>query len=325
MTILEYAPRSLTLHFATRQSCQTTCYYATRNFAISKTNSTRPKKFKTSSKSSKMQQYSKHMTPISMISANIPKSVIKQIGQHLDETLINCRYKGRSCNFTENFVHLVHPLYLGCFTSKDDGKPHVGPESGLSIIFKGKEWNGFTEYDSFHNVGNTRTIRIHIHEVDTAPLVGMQGLDLLPGISTSIGITQKYYKRLGDPYAGCSQREWVGVNGNEYKRTIGLCKERCLFQHILSKCNCVTTKTDIYDIEENKPYCLAINLANISDTVVRATCEIHNHYTHRTCSCKWNCEQTSYSPTTSQALWPHKTLVTVFFLNISNHYRTLMQ
>ena len=254
--------------------------------------------------------------------ANIPLNDTKTIGVQFDSLVVDCWFKEVKCN-QSNFDTYVHADYLNCYTFKADTvktnfKSQVGTEFGLSLILRG-ETSFNAQYHDHSKSENIDSIHIDIHPSKTAPFMQSYGLDLIPGISTSIELKQQNYERLQAPYSNCTSNQWVTILSKKYLMEPEHCFVKCIEEHIYKNCECILiglgTLTENY-----RDYCLNVKVENSSVlNVSKAMCELETMSIlekdeNVSCSrCSWNCEETKYNMKITQAKWPQKQTIQSFF------------
>ena len=115
-----------------------------------------------------------------------------QLGLTTDDFILSCTYLDSECN-AENFRLYMHPSYWNCYTFKGlsghnvshIGYNNVGPQNGLSLIFIMHNPIKSYFYEHLSKIGDTRGIKVSVHEPGTDPAISETGIDILPGMSTS--------------------------------------------------------------------------------------------------------------------------------------------
>lgn len=258
----------------------------------------------------------------SSIFANLPSNLTNHVGVQFDSLVANCKFAGLDCD-AKHFELYVHPTYINCYTFKSElvNAKHknklLGPEFGLSLLLRGEPTLVET-YSKNSNIQGTNSLHLHIHPPNTMPFVSSDGLDINPGISTSIEINQKQFIRLGDPYSDCHPEQMVTRLSKEYFMEPNYCLHRCVQDIIRHECNCTST---IFDGVSNNSddYCDHVEYGENSTLDFSKTmCEIKllllwGSIEKPNCErCTWNCRETKYDIRVSQALWPHSAMMGSF-------------
>ncbi len=274
--------------------------------------------------------------------ANFAMDLDEVMSLTLYDFVINCKYFERECKF-ENFHLYEHPVYYNCYTFKSmsvnstqtpiHNNNNIGPNNGLSLILHSLDESLNHFYDIFSNTENSKGARLAIHEPGTDPDIFDSGIDILPGISTSVALVQREYHRLKQPHSDCVDAGQYVQGNNTFKLNPPLCKKLCLAQHILEACHCVSLGVNLWLpdwVNDTVRPCFQMNTSNPDVSVQRALCKIavvenitfnsKNMGLQNKCKCSWNCFELEYDITTSQAKWPQKILIRHFkelFLNNS--------
>ena len=251
------------------------------------------------------------------ILANIPSDQKTSLGVQFDSLVVDCQYKELKCN-KSNFEICVSHNYFNCYTFKENTmqskfKSQVGSGTGLSIILRGEP--SYNEnYKEYSKTENIDSIHIDIHPANTIPFMQSYGLDLIPGMSTSVELKQRMFERLQAPYANCQSNQYVNVSSKEYLMEQTYCIIQCVVNKIFERCRCIYFANGVV-AEDFKDYCLNVEMSNSSYlNLSKAMYEIEALHLFRTSSdaywncdrCPWNCKETKYDLKMSQAKWPQR-------------------
>ena len=257
------------------------------------------------------------------ILSNIASDQKTSIGIQFDSLVVDCSYKELKCD-RNNFEIFVSHKYLNCYTFKANTmqskfKSQIGSGAALSIILRGEP--SYNEnYQEYSKTENVDSIHIDIHPSKTIPFIESYGLDLTPGMSTSVELRQRLYERLQEPYTNCEPDVYVKVSSKEYLMEQNYCTARCARDKIYKKCNCVSITTAGV-AEDFKDYCLNVEMSNSSYlNFSKAICETQAWNLFKTSSdaywncdrCSWNCKETKYDKKITQAKWPQKSSIDSF-------------
>ncbi len=251
--------------------------------------------------------------------ANFPLKKRHVFGQKLRHIIIDCKFFRTPCNMS-SFKLLQSPIYYNCYTFSNVSQQSsaVGVQNGLSLIMKGQDVSMYGKYNEISNIDNSAGIRVTIHEPHTIPNLPDNGIDLIPGHSTSVSLVQKNMERLNTPKSKCSPENWIksNIQGNpNFKGTFYTCTNRCLATYIYQQCGCVPgTMPDIIPADDYF-YCLTINGSDpdrIQKSFERTHCQYHQTYAlkernnYPSCfkGCRWNCNEIHYVDHLTQSLWP---------------------
>ena len=159
-----------------------------------------------------------------------------------------------------------------------EGKPTAetftqGIENGVTFIFMTGSNLIASKYDTwtipgfrntFHTSSGSDGIRLIIHSPDMGPMPNLDGIDVSPGMDTTIGITSKEDIRLPHPYSKCSTHNieellmksveaTLGYKPIEddgmvlSKYNVGKCRGTCFLRHVWEECGCLL-------LSENLPF-----------------------------------------------------------------------
>ncbi len=250
--------------------------------------------------------------------ANFPHKMRHTFGHKLHDIIIDCKFSHVDCTNT-TFKLLQSPKFYNCYTYRNTLKStnFVGIEKGLSLILKGQDVSMHLNYNQMSNSDDSRGIRITIHEPNTIPNLADDGIDLVPGHSTSVSLVQKNIERLSTPTSRCTPEQWIKnkIPGNpDFKGTFYTCIHRCLSRNIYKFCACVPEIIpDIIpknEINSDYIYCLYTNESDpdhIQKTIRQTQCHArHAKMFDQPCfeDCKWNCNEISYITHITQSQWP---------------------
>ncbi|XP_070576333.1 degenerin mec-10-like [Ptychodera flava] len=155
-----------------------------------------------------------------------------------------------------------------------------------------------SEYISLYgrNVG----ARVTITPYDIPSHPSTDGLTIMPGTRTSIGITEGRIVRLGGLYGDCYKVEdkYNSLYGGFYRYDMQSCKNLCLHSTIVNKCGCSQTMNI-----QSAPPCSILNKT-------QDLCQQLVSYFYRigvvSCGCEKTCTDTNYELRIAQSMWPSK-------------------
>ena len=259
----------------------------------------------------------------SLFYSNLNRSYRPLLGVRFDGLVVSCKFKGKRCT-EANFKHYLNPSLVNCYTfqanqtnNSESGNLLVGPQSGLSLILR-SEANANFYYNNLDNVKNVDSIRLAIHAPGTVPFLMNKGINLEAGKSTSVSLMMKTFKRLGNPYTKCQPAETFDVDSRTFLSTSDACREKCITEHMRSKCNCTSTLFEDLTISEHK-YCLQMSDNFSTDELntldERSTCEsafIDNVGKLSCDHCVWDCNEIDYDREVAFSNWPHENKIDDF-------------
>lgn len=125
----------------------------------------------------------------------------KSLLQPLNETVISCTYNLQKCDLND-FSWFYHDFYGACFSFRtNQSSKRSGRFNGLhlELFLKGNLIGSDLEEFS------PRTEGLHVFVFNKSLLLPItSGIDVAPGLETSISMDRTFTKRLGDPYNKCN-------------------------------------------------------------------------------------------------------------------------
>ena len=149
-----------------------------------------------------------------------------------------------------------------------------GIENGITFIFmtgsnliasKFDKWMVPGFRNTFHTSSGSDGMRLIIHSPDLGPMPNLDGIDIAPGMGTTIGITSREETRLPHPYSQCSTHNIegellmksvetaLGYKPTEFsgivlsKYNAATCRGTCFLRYIWEECGCLF-------LSENLPF-----------------------------------------------------------------------
>ena len=256
------------------------------------------------------------------LQASMPSGQLTLLGSRFNSLVVDCIVNQQTCN-RENFELHVNPIYVNCYTFKAETVKNnfnsvPEPELGLSLILRGETAVNVYYYE-LSKTDNIKGIHVDIHPSNTMPFSENRGIDLTPGTSTSVGLGQKMYSRLGTPYDDCEPTRNITLLSKEYPISPNICLFQCAFKYVREQCDCTSVLLGVTDDSED--YCSYVELGHESKTDVnisKVLCEINEttflkNNVDKLCKrCAWNCEEIKYDMKISQAQWPQEAAVEDF-------------
>ncbi len=246
-------------------------------------------------------------TPASIF-ANVPIEEHLDLGPAKNDIVLRCMIGKDDCSASMDAY--MTPDSFNCYTYKGSNQRSsvVGIENGLSLILAGPLVNDVEQrYVFTSSKENTRTLRAFFHEPGTRPQLVGNVFELLPGISTSVGLKQRNMVRINTPHSQCSRGDLLDDNT---KQTYSSCIQECISDYYYKKCGCYNgyaTRKDISD------YCFHVDLDEIRRSIANGLCEIdtrnelNKNPTENECfttTCHWNCNEIEYATSVAQSVWP---------------------
>ena len=239
--------------------------------------------------------------------AQLPDNVRMQLGYQAEDMLFDCQYNGYKCDVNNDFARFLNPYHGNCYTfnSKDNNMTlrnttHTGRRYGLHLSIN----VGQHEYMDISS--NLAGVVVLVHSQDVIPFPEDDGVFLIPGEFSLIGLKMLKITRQPDPYSDCvEQVDTSNVSGyDEFHSSVGYsvrrCQKMCVQNQIIANCDCASPYySKPKDIPDNVTLCQTwINetnacVNNVQDSLVSGICECHNP-----------CEENIHEMLLSQAAWP---------------------
>ena len=135
----------------------------------------------------------------------------KDISYTINDLILFCFHSNKNCSESD-FELFQHPDYFSCYTYNKGRKYQssmlAGPDYGLTLTLYTEALDLVTgsihhRYDRRNPLGNTKGIRVVIHTPGSYPNILEEGIDIMPGISTSVSLAMVRESRIDAPYADC--------------------------------------------------------------------------------------------------------------------------
>ncbi|CAH1798814.1 unnamed protein product [Owenia fusiformis] len=261
----------------------------------------------------------------------------------LDSLLARCSWREKPCD-TSFFITSVNGNYQKCFTFNGHGLnlsnmivEEANPINGLSMVifldafkFNQQVLPNEMVYNPENPNSGTTGLHVTIHPPQSLPFPIVEGFDVPPGYSTTIGLTTHARKRLAEPYGSCTNREFLDGTNLGYSH-LG-CLEQCQQKEIMHQCGCVSAFLLMPNDAKDLQLCGRLNLDNlmlqdpnvtiIDKDFAKLKCEKHllkmklHPETNKRCKCKHPCYEIRYEQTISNAYWPFEYIQQQFLENM---------
>ncbi len=256
---------------------------------------------------------------------NAPKGQWHKLGVQKNDFIVDCWIGTKNCY--DNFTLYMSGKFFNCYTLKDlevDYKG-VGPEEGLSVILAGQNVPVVYQYHIWSKSDDSTSVRVVIHEKNTLPQPINDGIEIIPGMSSTIGIVQKKLVRINTPKSKCTEQTWINGGDIQVAMSLKLCVDLCYAKYVYSMCDCAVLGTvGRYGIQNelvDAKFCLQTDLHNLTQTVRNGLCYLYsmasanNNVGNCLRTCIWNCEHVKYDYTISYSKWPEEMVVEDFAHN----------
>ena len=192
---------------------------------------------------------------------NIGIDESRSIGHHLSDLVLRCTFRAQPCNITHDFKWIMDAMLYNCYTFEPevdaDNFVAAGPEQGLSIIFYLESTHGSRRNEQYIkglNSVNAIGVNVMVHTRGIFPIPRIEGMEIMPGHSTSVAFQVTQTKRLSSPYGNCIHNETLNGFSN-YRYSTTPCLEACLQKRFVHLCKCKSVYQPIPDIYKDDIYC----------------------------------------------------------------------
>ncbi|PAV73177.1 hypothetical protein WR25_14292 [Diploscapter pachys] len=215
-----------------------------------------------------------------------------------------CSFNGKPCDIDSDFQLISDPTFGNCFIfnwNKTEIKTSLraGPMYGLRVML-------FINTTDYLPTSEAVGVRLTIHDKEEFPFPDTFGYSAPTGYISSFGIRMQKLSRLPAPYGDCipDGAETSHYIYKNYSYSTEGCYRTCFQELIIDRCNCSDPRFPsigdidpcrVFNIDERE--CLEKNTHEMG--------EIHGSFR---CRCQQPCNQTVYTISYSEAIWPSKSL-----------------
>ncbi|XP_035696828.1 uncharacterized protein LOC118430223 [Branchiostoma floridae] len=253
------------------------------------------------------------------LSDHLPRATreeLRQLGHQKNDFILQCSFDKQTCS-PDDFVSTQTEKYGNCFTfnSGRDDKEWVTTRSGSSYGLKLTLNLETAEYLGLF--GNKAGARVSIHPVNSTPFPETDGVDVPPGMATSISVRSLVITRTPFPYGGgdCTANVDEAVSlyeGNKY--SFRLCENSCFQCQVMQNCSCTTDLIDLSKVEAiqkcNDQFQGApVPICDLANPRVQACVKTQWKLFESgelNCSCNQACRDEAYELSISSAIWPSR-------------------
>ncbi|XP_070545385.1 uncharacterized protein [Ptychodera flava] len=221
---------------------------------------------------------------------------IAKYGHQAEDFILQCTYDEKTCSHSD-FSTFQDDHYGNCFRFNHGRSGTVIRDANRQGALYGLRLTLFLEQNEYISIyGRNAGARVNINPLNASVLPQDEGITIMPGTVTSIGIRQKHTFRRTEPYGKCTD----GTNtdnlfGHNRVYSVLACQKTCVQRQMLKYCKCV----DSFIMGE--PQCLITN-------TTQDICRQFIRYLFQTqkldCDCLIPCKEQYYDKTISQSLWP---------------------
>ena len=186
---------------------------------------------------------------LTMLSKNFTNEQRKNFGHKLDDILIKCNFNGIACS-SANFTWKFDRFYGNCFVFNSGENSLELKKSYLSGSFYGLN---ILIYSNFHENltlinSNFRGRGVYVRFENSSYLSDDSfdnGVNILPGQSTSCSLRRLFKFNLAKPYSSCVLEHDYNydivdlIAKSPYAYTQRLCIYQCMQKQLIKECNCI--------------------------------------------------------------------------------------
>ncbi|CAD6187406.1 unnamed protein product [Caenorhabditis auriculariae] len=214
-----------------------------------------------------------------------------------------CSFNGKPCDIDKDFELVADPTFGNCFVFNHDRKEQksslrAGPQYGLRVML-------YVNASDYLPTSEAVGIRLTIHDKEDFPFPDTFGYSAPTGYISSFGMRMKKMSRLPAPYGDCIES---GATSNYiykgYAYSTEGCYRTCFQELIIDRCGCSDPRFPT--IGETMP-CEVFNKAH-RDCLEKHTHEVSEVHSSFKCRCQQPCNQTVYTTSYSEAIWPSQAL-----------------
>ncbi|KAL6737004.1 hypothetical protein Aduo_010684 [Ancylostoma duodenale] len=214
-----------------------------------------------------------------------------------------CSFNGKPCDIDKDFAIISDPTFGNCFTfnyNRSDFKSSLraGPMYGLRVML-------FVNASDYLPTSEAVGVRLTIHDKDEFPFPDTFGYSAPTGYISSFGMRMKKMSRLPAPYGDCIAEGATSIyvyKGYTYS-TEG-CYRTCFQQLIIDRCGCGDPR---FPSIGHHQHCQVFNKEHRT-CLEQSTHELGDIHGSFKCRCQQPCNQTIYTMSYSEAIWPSQSL-----------------
>ncbi|CAJ0601742.1 unnamed protein product [Cylicocyclus nassatus] len=227
----------------------------------------------------------------------------RELSQAKHNLIHKCSFNGKACDIDKDFAIISDPTFGNCFTfnyNRSDFKSSLraGPMYGLRVML-------FVNASDYLPTSEAVGVRLTIHDKDEFPFPDTFGYSAPTGYISSFGMRMKKMSRLPAPYGDCiAEGATADYVYKGYKYSTEGCYRTCFQQLIIDRCGCGDPRFPSID---NHPHCQVFNKEHRTCLEI-STHELGDIHGSFKCRCQQPCNQTIYTMSYSEAIWPSQSL-----------------
>ncbi|XGW25236.1 hypothetical protein V3C99_006564 [Haemonchus contortus] len=227
----------------------------------------------------------------------------REMSQAKHNLIHKCSFNGKPCDIDRDFAIISDPTFGNCFTfnhNRSDIKSSLraGPMHGLRVML-------FVNASDYLPTSEAVGVRLTIHDKNEFPFPDTFGYSAPTGYISSFGMRMKKMSRLPAPYGDCiadggtSNYIYTG-----YAYSTEGCYRTCFQQLTIDRCGCGDPRFP--SIGDHK-LCEVFNKEHRA-CLEQSTHELGDIHGSFKCRCQQPCNQTIYTMSYSEAIWPSQSL-----------------
>ncbi|XP_060082440.1 amiloride-sensitive sodium channel subunit alpha-like [Ylistrum balloti] len=241
-------------------------------------------------------------------------------GHQLEDMLVSCSFKGKSCS-PSNFSHFLHYKYGNCYTFNSGFNQSItetektGPIYGLTLEL-------YLEQDEYvGSLASDAGIRLTVHNQTSMPFPEENGINLAPGFKTGIALKLTEVIRAKPPHGECKDysdtenllyNAWAEEGQLSVKYTYVACQKTCFQKSLIQYCGCCSLDLPCSGIAFNgvlSAYPNGVDWCLYSNST-QVECEdyVLEKYEKSELPCSSDCvppcDETEFTSEVSMSAWP---------------------
>ena len=257
-----------------------------------------------------------------------------RVGHQVDDMVVACHIlvldgvqrRKVNCGNTLRVSPYTTSFFFNCFNIKVP-LGNVSWILGMSFILYLDNFHedDDDEFNLFNEFGQRTGVIFGVQDRLVIPSQELSGMEISPGVATTIRILPKKRHRLPAPYGTCRPLTddsyiHVPVYDVYIKPTPEVCVSQCLEKAIREQCQCLDLHLFILPAWNRTaiPYCADVK-QGASRLYFRMRCAQNIRETMQaTClsSCPFLCQENTYTVNMAQTKWPDKSKLRSFYTNI---------
>ena len=247
------------------------------------------------------------------------------IGHSFEDMILACRFEKRDCR-KNDFVLFQYPAFINCYTFKRGREESTtfsgyGASLSMTLYMEVEDPRIVQTYDKKQFKANNKGARALLVPPNTIAAMHSKASDVSPGYTTSIGFEITEHIRLSEPYSECRTTASMPLKG-DVAYSFTECRNMCIHQIVTDECGCYPTGY-VTRNQKNVSSCGLFVFSNQSKSKELLACmdrvlkEIEKRVDFgEKCNCHWPCDETTYSPSISQSVWPVKSSLDAFLRDV---------